>query len=342
MYSSSRWLSPSPSSPVCSPRCARRSSGRPRTPQVSNAQIVPANARPRTAPKATLRAQLRRRPPAVPALPRLVGARGAPADGHLPATRADRPRHPPPRRRARLVEARRRSEAASMTSAVARLYALALALARLLRRLGDRCRPPVGAPLSRRRDPRLAALAARRLTSRPSRSASSGSSTRAGRSTAGRSRARNKAAATQPVAGDRCSLGPRRHAASARRHEDVVIAAPLLPGDGHRRSSSSSTPTSHEAAFDAAEAEFERLEQVMSRFRPDSELSQLNVPARSTPRPIWPRSSGWRSRLASETGGRFDPTVHDALVAAGYDRTFDEVAPSRTGPARGRAPAAAA
>ena len=26
------------------------------------------------------------------------------------------------------------------------------------------------------------------------------------------------------------------------------------------------------------------------------------------------------------TGGRFDPTVHDAVVAAGYDRTFDEVA----------------
>ena len=25
------------------------------------------------------------------------------------------------------------------------------------------------------------------------------------------------------------------------------------------------------------------------------------------------------------TGGRFDPTVHDALVAAGYDRTFEEV-----------------
>ena len=29
-------------------------------------------------------------------------------------------------------------------------------------------------------------------------------------------------------------------------------------------------------AFDAVEAEFERLEQIMSRFRPDSELSQLN------------------------------------------------------------------
>ena len=25
------------------------------------------------------------------------------------------------------------------------------------------------------------------------------------------------------------------------------------------------------------------------------------------------------------TGGRFDPTIHDALVGAGYDRTFDEL-----------------
>ena len=27
----------------------------------------------------------------------------------------------------------------------------------------------------------------------------------------------------------------------------------------------------------------------------------------------------------NRTGGRFDPTVHDALVAAGYDRTFDDI-----------------
>ena len=30
------------------------------------------------------------------------------------------------------------------------------------------------------------------------------------------------------------------------------------------------------AALDGAEAEFERLEQIMSRFRPSSELSRLN------------------------------------------------------------------
>jgi thiamine biosynthesis lipoprotein len=72
--------------------------------------------------------------------------------------------------------------------------------------------------------------------------------------------------------------------------------------------------------------EFERLEALLSRFRPDSELAALN------------RLGAFRggpdlvevTRLALEgrerTGGRFDPTVHDALVAAGYGRTFEEIA----------------
>ena len=38
------------------------------------------------------------------------------------------------------------------------------------------------------------------------------------------------------------------------------------------------------------------------------------------------------------SGGRFDPTVHDAVVAAGYDRSFelidDDVPASATAPAR--------
>lgn len=89
-----------------------------------------------------------------------------------------------------------------------------------------------------------------------------------------------------------------------------------------------------EAAFDAAEAEFERLEQVMSRFRPDSELSQLN--ARGSLRAsadlvdVVSRAVDARTR----TGGRFDPTVHDAVVGAGYDRTFADVAPESDLPAR--------
>ena len=78
-------------------------------------------------------------------------------------------------------------------------------------------------------------------------------------------------------------------------------------------------------AFDAAEVEFERLEQMMSRFRPDSELSQLN---RNGTLEV-PQELAEVVTLALEarerTDGRFDPTVHDALIAAGYDRTFDEL-----------------
>ena len=79
-------------------------------------------------------------------------------------------------------------------------------------------------------------------------------------------------------------------------------------------------------ALDAAEAEFERLEQTLSRFRPGSELSRLNRDGAIEASPdlldVVERALEGRER----TGGRFDPTVHDALVAAGYDRTFDEVA----------------
>jgi len=69
-----------------------------------------------------------------------------------------------------------------------------------------------------------------------------------------------------------------------------------------------------------------RLERIFSRFDPDSELSELN--RRGTLRvgrellDVVDLSLAARDR----TSGRFDPTVHDALLAAGYDRTFDEVA----------------
>ena len=79
-------------------------------------------------------------------------------------------------------------------------------------------------------------------------------------------------------------------------------------------------------ALDRAEAEFERLEQVLSRFRPDSELSLLNRAGRSlSASPDLVRVVELALAAREATGGRFDPTVHDALVAAGYDRTFEEV-----------------
>ena len=78
-------------------------------------------------------------------------------------------------------------------------------------------------------------------------------------------------------------------------------------------------------AFRAVEAEFERLEEVMSRFRPGSELSRLNRDGTIVASPDLFEVARVSLRAREETRGRFDPTVHDALVTAGYDRTFEQV-----------------
>ncbi len=86
-----------------------------------------------------------------------------------------------------------------------------------------------------------------------------------------------------------------------------------------------------DAAFAAATAEFERLEQIMSRFRSDSELSELNRSGALDASAELVEVVGLALAARERTAGRFDPTVHDALVAAGYDRTFAELDPD--GPA---------
>ncbi|HEY6960519.1 MAG TPA: FAD:protein FMN transferase [Gaiellaceae bacterium] len=84
-----------------------------------------------------------------------------------------------------------------------------------------------------------------------------------------------------------------------------------------------------ERAFDAAEAEFERLEQVMSRFRPDSELSRLNDAGTLAVSSDLAEVVTLAVEARERTGGSFDPTVHDAVVGAGYDRTFEALPPDR-------------
>lgn len=74
----------------------------------------------------------------------------------------------------------------------------------------------------------------------------------------------------------------------------------------------------------------EDLEAKWSRFLPSSELSRLNeagsaVVSWETIVLVERAIEGWR---ASE--GRFDPTVLDALVTHGYDRSFESV-PARVG-----------
>jgi thiamine biosynthesis lipoprotein len=85
--------------------------------------------------------------------------------------------------------------------------------------------------------------------------------------------------------------------------------------------------------LDRAVELIERLEQKWSRFRPDSELCQLNAHAGA---PVFTSTEtvevlalaleAWRA-----TDGLFDPSLLDALLDAGYDVTFDEL--------RGRLPA---
>jgi thiamine biosynthesis lipoprotein len=79
-------------------------------------------------------------------------------------------------------------------------------------------------------------------------------------------------------------------------------------------------------AFAAAEHEFHRLEALLSRFREDSELSRLNAAGSLDAGPDLIRVVELALAARERTGRRFDPTVHDALVAAGYDRSFELVA----------------
>ena len=84
-----------------------------------------------------------------------------------------------------------------------------------------------------------------------------------------------------------------------------------------------------DGALAAAEAEFHRLEALLSRFRPDSELSRLNEAGTLEAGPDLRRVVELALAARERSGGRFDPTVHDALVAAGYDRSF-ELVPAET------------
>ncbi|MGD9792107.1 MAG: FAD:protein FMN transferase [Acidimicrobiia bacterium] len=77
-----------------------------------------------------------------------------------------------------------------------------------------------------------------------------------------------------------------------------------------------------------AVAEVERLERLWSRFLPDSDLSQLNAAAGRGPHRVHPLTfAAVQAALDMHrvTDGLFDPTILDALIALGYDRTFREI-----------------
>jgi thiamine biosynthesis lipoprotein len=78
-------------------------------------------------------------------------------------------------------------------------------------------------------------------------------------------------------------------------------------------------------ALATAEGEIRGLERLLSRFRPDSELSRLNEAGELEAGDDLLAVVRLALEARERTGGRFDPTVHDALVAAGYDRSFDDL-----------------
>jgi FAD:protein FMN transferase len=111
-------------------------------------------------------------------------------------------------------------------------------------------------------------------------------------------------------------------------------------------------------ALAAARREIDACERALSRFDPASELSALNAAAgtwaAAGPRLVEALRAALEARAAS--GGRYDPTVLPAVVAAGYDRSFEDLGDARppapiagwragaaveVDPARGRARVAA-
>jgi thiamine biosynthesis lipoprotein len=82
-------------------------------------------------------------------------------------------------------------------------------------------------------------------------------------------------------------------------------------------------------AIAAAAMEVTACERALTRFDPGSELSRLNAAGGSWtdcgPRLLGALSAALDAREA--TGGLFDPTILPALVAAGYDRTFEQLEP---------------
>jgi len=82
-------------------------------------------------------------------------------------------------------------------------------------------------------------------------------------------------------------------------------------------------------ALAAARTEVEACERALSRFDPTSDLSRLNAGAGRWQRVDERLAAALTRALQAreQTGGRFDPTVLPVLVAAGYDRSFEDLEP---------------
>jgi thiamine biosynthesis lipoprotein len=80
-------------------------------------------------------------------------------------------------------------------------------------------------------------------------------------------------------------------------------------------------------SVDVVRDRFEAEDRRFSRFRGDSELTAVNQAAgtRTALSEPFAEVVDLALQAAEATDGLFDPTVYDALIAAGYDRDFDEL-----------------
>lgn len=94
----------------------------------------------------------------------------------------------------------------------------------------------------------------------------------------------------------------------------ILVGPPARPG-----------LPSPDAAADRVERFLRTYDRALSRFTPDSELCALNA----DPRPVVPASDLLRSAVSAAldageiSGGLVDPTLLDALLAAGYVESWD-------------------
>lgn len=100
-------------------------------------------------------------------------------------------------------------------------------------------------------------------------------------------------------------------------------------------------PSCSDAAVVHVRAKIAAVDYALSRFRPDSELARVD---RSDGRPVsvsplFLAALELALQAAASTEGWFDPTVRDAVEAAGYDRSIEAIEREGPGPPRPAAPA---
>jgi thiamine biosynthesis lipoprotein len=106
-----------------------------------------------------------------------------------------------------------------------------------------------------------------------------------------------------------------------------VIASEAFPALGTTAVIATADPAALPEARRILEAELKAFDDACSRFRPDSELSELNRLAGGQVEvgPLLFLAVEVALAVAERTGGLVDPTVGANLRGAGYDRTFAEV-----------------